>query len=76
MNKTSRQFEGLLARYFEKLLRDVPTFAAARAGLRSGLPFQYTFRKFEGRMFSSVRYLATVRRAMTIPFSFSILTTS
>src|SRR5689334_8865518 len=36
MNKTSSQFEGLLSRYFEKLLKDVPTFAAAYAGLRSG----------------------------------------
>src|SRR3569833_2494998 len=37
---------------------------------------QYTFRKFEGRIFSYVRYFATVRRAMTMPFSFSIFTTS
>ena len=31
MNKTSNQFEGLLSRYFEKLLQDVPTFATAYA---------------------------------------------
>jgi uncharacterized protein (DUF885 family) len=36
MNKTSSQFEGLLSRYFEKLLEDVPTFAAAYAGVRDG----------------------------------------
>jgi uncharacterized protein (DUF885 family) len=36
MNKTASQFEGLLSRYFESLLRDVPTFAAAYAGLPSG----------------------------------------
>jgi uncharacterized protein (DUF885 family) len=36
MNKTSSQFEGLLSRYFETLLEDVPTFAAAYAGVASG----------------------------------------
>src|ERR1051325_10790568 len=36
MNKTSSQFEGLLSRYFEVLLRDVPTFATAYAGVRDG----------------------------------------
>src|SRR6266498_596790 len=36
MNKTSSQFEGLLSRHFETLLTDVPTFAAAYAGLPSG----------------------------------------
>jgi uncharacterized protein (DUF885 family) len=36
MNQTGRQFEGLLSRYFERLLEDVPTFAVAGAGLRSG----------------------------------------
>ena len=36
MNQTGRQFEGLLSRYFERLLADVPTFATASAGLRSG----------------------------------------
>ena len=36
MNKTSSQFEGLLSRYYETLLQDVPTFAAAYAGLPSG----------------------------------------
>jgi uncharacterized protein (DUF885 family) len=36
MNKTSSQFEGLLSRYFETLLEDVPTFAAAYAGLPAG----------------------------------------
>jgi uncharacterized protein (DUF885 family) len=33
---SSRQFEGLLSRYFERLLEDLPTFATASAGLRSG----------------------------------------
>lgn len=36
MNKTSSQFEGLLSRYFETLLEDVPTFAAAYAGVPAG----------------------------------------
>src|SRR5882672_12341901 len=36
MNKASSEFEGLLSRYFETLLKDVPTFAAAYAGLPSG----------------------------------------
>jgi uncharacterized protein (DUF885 family) len=36
MNKTSSKFEGLLSRYFETLLKDVPTFATAYAGLASG----------------------------------------
>ena len=36
MPTTSSLFEGLLSRYFEKLLKDVPTFATAYAGLRSG----------------------------------------
>jgi uncharacterized protein (DUF885 family) len=36
MNEISQQFEGLLSRYFETLLKDVPTFAAAYAGLPSG----------------------------------------
>ena len=36
MNKSSSHFEGLLSRYFETLLRDIPTFAAAYAGLPSG----------------------------------------
>ena len=36
MNKTSSQFEGLLSRHFETLLKDVPTFATAYAGLPSG----------------------------------------
>jgi uncharacterized protein (DUF885 family) len=36
MNKTSSQFEGLLSRHFETLLKDVPTFATAYAGLLSG----------------------------------------
>jgi uncharacterized protein (DUF885 family) len=36
MNKTSSQFEGLLSRYFERLLEDVPTFATAYAGMPSG----------------------------------------
>ena len=36
MNKTSSEFEGLLSRYFETLLGDVPTFAAAYAGVPAG----------------------------------------
>ena len=36
MPTASSQFETLLSGYFEKLLEDVPTFAAAYAGLRSG----------------------------------------
>ena len=36
MNKTERQFEGLLGRYFERLLEDAPAFATVTAGLRSG----------------------------------------
>jgi uncharacterized protein (DUF885 family) len=35
-NKTAAAFEGLLSRYFERLLQDVPTFAAITAGLPSG----------------------------------------
>jgi hypothetical protein len=42
---------------------------------RAGRP-QYTLRRLEGRMFNSIRYFATVRRAMTMPFSSSIRTTS
>ena len=33
MTNTSREFEGLLSRYFEKLLTDIPTFATNYAGL-------------------------------------------
>lgn len=36
MNQTGRQFEGLLSRYFERLLEDHPTFATMGAGLHSG----------------------------------------
>ena len=36
MNMTSRQFEGLLSRYFERLLEDEPRFAVVSAGLSSG----------------------------------------
>lgn len=36
MNKTGRQFEGILERYFEGLLEDVPTYATTAAGLPSG----------------------------------------
>ena len=36
MNRTTRQFEGLLARYFETLLEDNPTFSTISAGLRDG----------------------------------------
>ena len=36
MNRTANQFEGLLARYFETLLQDNPTFSTICAGLRDG----------------------------------------
>jgi uncharacterized protein (DUF885 family) len=36
MEKTAKQFEGLLSGYFERLLEDLPTFATTAAGLRSG----------------------------------------
>ena len=36
MNRTAKQFEGLLARYFETLLHDHPTFSTICAGLRDG----------------------------------------
>jgi uncharacterized protein (DUF885 family) len=36
MNKTTRHFEGLLARYFETLLQDNPAFSTICAGLRDG----------------------------------------
>ena len=36
MNRTATQFEGLLARYFETLLRDNPTFSTICAGLPDG----------------------------------------
>ena len=36
MNRTAKQFEGLLTRYFEGLLHDNPTFATIGAGLRDG----------------------------------------
>jgi uncharacterized protein (DUF885 family) len=36
MNGTVKQFEGLLARYFETLLQDNPTFSTICAGLRDG----------------------------------------
>jgi uncharacterized protein (DUF885 family) len=36
MNRTANQFEGLLARYFETLLEDNPTFSTIAAGLRDG----------------------------------------
>ena len=32
MNRTANQFEGLLARYFETLLQDNPTFSTICAG--------------------------------------------
>src|ERR1039458_202359 len=58
-------------------------FAARKVGRPQDLPVrqypngsQYTFRKLEGRMLSSLRYLATVRRAITMPFSLSIRTPS
>ena len=36
MNGSSAQFEGILSRYFERLLKDMPVFAVTQAGLRSG----------------------------------------
>jgi uncharacterized protein (DUF885 family) len=36
MNRTAKQFEGLLARYFETLLHDHPAFSTICAGLRDG----------------------------------------
>jgi len=36
MNRTAKQFEGLLARHFETLRHDNPTFSTILAGLRSG----------------------------------------
>ncbi len=36
MTSTGRRFEGLLSRYFEKLLRDNPTYCTICAGLRDG----------------------------------------
>ena len=36
LNRTAKQFEGLLARYFETLLHDNPTFSTICAGLRDG----------------------------------------
>ena len=36
MNRTAKQFEGLLAHYFEALLHDNPTFSTIGAGLREG----------------------------------------
>jgi len=36
MNRTAKQFEGLLTRYFERLLHDQPTFSTICAGLRDG----------------------------------------
>src|ERR1035438_5794591 len=36
MTRTAKQFEGLLARYFETLLHDHPTFSTICAGLRDG----------------------------------------
>ena len=36
MNHSGPAFEGLLSRYFEQFLADVPTFAAAYAGLADG----------------------------------------
>ena len=36
MTRTAKQFEGLLARYFETLLRDNPTFSTICGGLRDG----------------------------------------
>ncbi|MCX6928871.1 MAG: DUF885 domain-containing protein [Verrucomicrobia bacterium] len=36
MNRTAKQFEGLLAHYFETLLHDNPVFSTIAAGLRDG----------------------------------------
>src|ERR1035441_2859131 len=36
MNRTAKQFEGLLARFFETLLHDNPMFSTSYAGLRDG----------------------------------------
>jgi uncharacterized protein (DUF885 family) len=36
MQNTGKRFEGILDRYFEEALTDMPTFAAAYGGLRSG----------------------------------------
>jgi hypothetical protein len=36
MNTTAKQFEGLLSRYFERLLQDKPVFSTICAGLRDG----------------------------------------
>ena len=36
MTRTAKQFEGLLARYFETLLHDNPTFSTICGGLRDG----------------------------------------
>jgi uncharacterized protein (DUF885 family) len=36
MNRTTKQFEGLLDRFFETLLHDNPTFSTITAGLRDG----------------------------------------
>src|SRR5664279_5494832 len=36
MNRTAKQFEGLLARFFETVLHDNPTFSTSYAGLRDG----------------------------------------
>ena len=36
MTRSAKQFEGLLARYFETLLHDNPTFSTICAGLRDG----------------------------------------
>ena len=36
VNRTEKQFEGLLSRYFERLLEDNPTFETVAGGLREG----------------------------------------
>ena len=36
MNRTAKQFEGLLTRFFETLLQDNPAFSTIAAGLRDG----------------------------------------
>jgi uncharacterized protein (DUF885 family) len=62
MNRTAKQFEGLLDRYFETLLHDNPTFSTISAGRREGegklgrLTFDF-HRKREGVRQSALRAL-------------------
>ncbi len=45
-----------------------------QVNLRLNQRTQYFRRRFDGKIFSSARYFATVRRAITTFFSFSIFT--